>query len=90
MPNDDLRDAALREQAQGYVHRYGGIVETLWPFLIALRDAARAEQADLIAERNALIEVAKAAKDHRTGACDVPHEALDAALARLDEVGRTG
>ena len=36
----------------------------------------------------ALIEVAEAAKDHRTNACDVPHEALDAALARLDEVAR--
>ena len=36
----------------------------------------------------ALIEVAEAAKDHRTNACAVPHEALDAALARLDEVAR--
>ena len=34
----------------------------------------------------ALIEVAEAAKDHRTNACAVPHEALDAALARLEEV----
>ena len=37
----------------------------------------------------ALVEVAEAAKDHRTDACDVPHEALDAALARLDEMERT-
>ena len=44
----DLSDGALRERAQDYVHRYGGIVETLLPLLVALRDAARAEQQEEI------------------------------------------
>ena len=85
---DDLSDDALRERAQAYVHRNGGIVETLWAEYKALRDAARADADREATKRmqigsNIVLDAYKKHHEHFHSECSITGP------GRLPDTGRT-